>query len=159
MQRFRTFFGITLASTLLFACGGGSGSSAGSGDGTLSISLTDGPADQALEVHVIVTGLTLKREGVDPVDIVFPSPLDVDLLKLTGGNTTMLLNNEPMVAGRYQWIALNVDGELDGDLMGSHVIEAMGGQVELEIPSGPQSGLRLVSGFVITVGQNTSFEL
>lgn len=156
MQRFWKSLTLVIAAGIISACGGGGGSS-DPRTGSLSIALTDGPADDAMEVHVLITGLTVKRDGVDPVDIVFSEPLDIDLLTLTGSNTIMLLNNEPMVAGRYQWIALNVDGELDGDLVGSYVVDGMGGTVDLEIPSGPQSGLRLVSGFVITVGQNTSF--
>lgn len=58
----------------------------------------------------------------------------------------MLLDNIPLEAGRYEWIRLMVDNE--PNVRDSFVV--VGGQeCELRVPSGSESGLKLMRGFTL----------
>lgn len=145
----------------LAACGGGSGGvSGGEPTGTLTIGLIDAPVDGVTAVWVQFSGVTLQPQGGgSAIEIPF-STITVDLLSLTEGNTETLLASEPVPAGAYNWIELHVNAEFD-TIMDSYVITEIGGQeeihVQIEIPGGVQTGLRLVSGLTITADQETSF--
>ena len=147
----------------LAACGGGGGGvsggvSGGEPTGTLTITLTDAPVDDVAEVWVEFSGVTLQPQGGgSAIEILFPDSLTVDLMSLTDGISETLLDSEPVPAGAYNWVALHVNAEFDGDAMDSYVITDIGEQVELEIPGGAQTGLRFVSGLTITADQETSF--
>lgn len=145
---------ITALAAGVAACSGGGGSS----NGSLSLALTDGSVDNVSQIWVQITGLKLKPQNGSVIDIPFKSPLDIDMLTLTDGNSTLLLNNEQVPAGKYNWMELEVNAAFDGTY-GSYVMTKTGQQVEISVPSGSQNGLRLVSGFTVTADQNTSFTL
>ncbi|MEQ8861641.1 MAG: DUF4382 domain-containing protein [Pseudomonadales bacterium] len=152
----RTVVG-TLAVTLLSACGGGSG---GNGDGpatgSLSLGLVDAPVDEVFEVNVQITGVSVKPQSGPAQDFMFTSPQDVDVLALQNGTVFDLLVDETVPAGRYNWIEVHANAEFDG-VFDSYALEtALGGMIELRIPSG---SARFVSGFVVTAGQNNAFML
>lgn len=143
---------------LLSACGGGGSSSSPepvTGNGSLSLYVTDAPVDDVAEVWVQFTGVQVQPRTGPAIEFVFDEPVDVDLLALQGENHAPLLMDAELPAGEYDWIALAVNAEFD-TVMDSYVVTT-GGQEELRVPSGSQSGLRLVSGFAITVNRNTSF--
>ena len=137
----------------LAGCGGGGG---GNGTGSLSLALTDAPVDGVDQVVVEFTGVTLKPQGGTAVDVTFDQPVSVDLKALHSGNTGLLLDGEIVPAGRYEWIRLAVNAEFDS-VLDSYVMEDGGGQVELWVPSGANSGLKLVSGFTVVAGGASSF--
>ncbi len=151
----RPVLGAVCCGLLLSACGSGSGSGSG-GTGSLSVALTDAPVDGVSQVWVEFTGVQVKPSNGPAIDFPFDAPLDVDLLTLTSGNSTTLLNGEKLPAGRYDWIALEVNAAAD-TVMDSYVMDDSGNMVELSIPSGAQQGLRLVSGFTVLAGATTSF--
>jgi len=146
----------------LAACGGGSGSSSGSG--SLTMSVTDAPVDEADNVYVQFSSVTLKPSDADEdggdgdgeddsgdnpafVTFEFDQPKRIDLLEQQNGNSALLLEDEEVEAGNYDWIRLGVDlGQ------GETVIVIDGQQHDLEIPSGAQTGLKLVSGFTVPTG-------
>ncbi|MFW6094316.1 MAG: DUF4382 domain-containing protein [Pseudomonadota bacterium] len=139
---------------LLAACGGGGSSSSDvseTSDGTLSLAITDAPVDNASEVWVQFTGVRVKPSDGPAIEVDFDSPMEVDLLELTGENSAQLLNEEPLPAGSYEWIALDVEDT------NSYVVDDMGQTTDVRIPSGDQQGLRLVSGLTITAGQHSQF--
>lgn len=151
---------IIAAAAAVTACSGGGGG--GGSNGSLSLQLTDASVDNVSQINIEITGLKLKPQGGNVIDIPFKSPLDVDMLTLTNGNSTLLLNGEQVPAGQYNWMELEVDAA------NSNVVTATGGQVGiggttdatgLSIPSGSQTGLRLVSGFTVTADQASSFEI
>lgn len=144
-----------LAVLFIGGCGGGGGGG-DSGTGQLSVGLTDAPVDGVAEVWVQFTGVTVKPKNGPAIDFVFDAPLSVNLLALDETNTETLLNGEDVPAGEYNWMRLNVDAEFDG-VMDSYVVEDGGGQVELRVPSGANSGLKLVSGFTVLAGREASF--
>lgn len=145
--------GTALAISLLAACGGGSG---GGGNGSLTLAVTDGPVDGVDQVVVEFTGVTLKPQGGSAFDVVFDLPLAIDLKTLNSGNTELLLDGETVPSGRYEWIRLNVNANFD-NVLDSYVVEEGGGQVELRVPSGDNSGLKLVSGFTVVAGGEAAF--
>lgn len=140
------------ALSALAGCGGGGGGETGS----LSMQVTDAPVDGVNEVVVEFTGVTLKPKGGPAFDIAFDAPLSVDLKSLHSGNTAVLFDDEIVPAGRYEWLRLEVNAEFD-TILDSYVVESGGAQLELRIPSGANSGLKLVSGFTVAAGGASSF--
>jgi hypothetical protein len=146
---------VSLIMCLIPACGGSSGSGAAdSGTGVINISLTDAPVDDVTEVTVQFTGVSLKPASGDEIEILFADPKNFDLLTLTDGVTAELLPDTTVPAGNYNWIRLVVNAEFD-NVYDSYAIVPTG-QVELEVPSGSQNGLKLVSGFTVTANQSTN---
>lgn len=156
----RLFLAVSVSS--LGACGGGSGGSDGPDVlqvGQLSIGMTDAPVDSVEEVRIYVTGVTVKREEGPPES--FPLNLTdcsmepgesdscnpLNLLGLRDGLVLGLLNEQDVIAGRYQWLRAEIDDAR------SYVVEDGGGVVPLRIPSA--RGLQLSSGFVVLQDRTT----
>lgn len=149
---YRALFALSLAG-LLTACGGNSDSDE---SGSLTLNLTDAPIDEVFAVSLQISGVSVKPQGGPAMNFDFLSPVDVDLLSLQNGNVFNLLDGETVPAGRYNWIELHANAELDGTF-DSYVMETeTGAMIELRTPSG---STRFVSGFVVTAGQNNSFML
>ncbi len=147
------YTGLAATALGLTACGG-SGSS--SGDGTLSLGLTDAPVDDADAVFVEFDSVTLKPSDGDPNTIELDPAQSIDLLEEQDGKTELLLENEEVPSGSYDWIRLGVNtvqGEEDS------YIEINGEQYELDVPSGAQNGLKLVSGFPVVEGGELSLTI
>ena len=145
---------VACASFLVAGCGGGGGSGPTEpATGTVSIAITDAPVDEVSVVNVQFTGVTLKPASGDEIQITFDAPKDFDLLTLTGGMTAELLPDTLVPVGAYNWVQLAVNAEFD-NVFDSYAMTP-GGQVELRVPSGSQSGLKLVSGFTVTQNQST----
>jgi len=149
---------VASAAALLAACGGG-----GDGDkaktGTLKLGITDAPVDHALEVNLQFTGVELKPVGGAPFSFDFAPAKNFDLLELNGTTRAMLIDGVEIPAGNYEWVRLkvNADPNVAGD---SYVVlEQSGGQCEIRIPSGDETGLKLVRGFTVAVGAITDFTI
>lgn len=138
------------ACLLLAACGGG-GSDLGAPEpetGILRIAITDAPVDDVTVVNVQFSGIALKPATGDEIRINFDMPKDFDLLTLTDGMTAELLPDTEVPAGRYNWLRLAVNADFD-NVFDSYAMTSTG-QVELRVPSGSQSELKLVSGFAVS---------
>lgn len=136
-----------LAGGLLAALAGCNGSSSG---GTLSLGITDTPVEGVSGVVVAFTGVDLMGPNGQQ-SFTFPSEKTVDLLTLQGNASASLLSGVSVPAGNYQWIRLDVDAAH------SYVMTSTGGQYALSIPSGSQTGLKLVSGFTVAQGNLSDF--
>ncbi len=142
---------------LLAACGSGGGAGPEvDRTGILAIAITDAAVDNVDVVNVRFSGVTLKPQSGDEIEIVFDAPLDIDLLTLQNGNTAELLGDTVVPVGRYNWIRLAVDAEFDNVFDSWAILSDTQQQVELRVPSGSQSGLKLVSGFTVTADQSTN---
>jgi hypothetical protein len=140
----------------LYGCGGsGNATMDGSGTGFVSILVTDAPVDDVTEVWVQFAGVELKPQDGGPIEFVFDEPRTIDLMTLTGGTTESLLPMTAVEVGSYEWIRLMVNAEFDDD-PDSYAVLDTGDYVELAVPSGSQSGLKLVSGFTVTQNQSTN---
>ena len=142
----------------LAACGGGGGSSEDSTlqTGTLNLRITDSPVTSAERVVVQFTGLEIKRVGAEP-DVFDFAPRQIDLLALDGGGSEILLSNVTLPAGEYESIRLKVNAGRNGS---DSFIELDDGSVHpLFIPSGNQTGLKLIRGFTIGAGSTNNFTI
>ncbi len=147
-------FGALAAFTLLTGCSGTGGGDVG-GTGTISLAIMDAPVFDATNIFVTFTGVSLKPQGGPVIDVVFPAPVQLDLLALNASNAETLLAGHPVPAGDYSWLELHVSAEHDGQ-MDSYAVLQTGGveELEVEVPSG---SIRLVSGLTIAANQEASF--
>jgi hypothetical protein len=140
----------------LTACGGGSG---GSGPtSSLNVSLADAPTSQTgvQSVFITVTGVDVQpTNGSTAMSFSLASPLTVDLLTLQKGNVASLVNAASVAAGSYDWIRLNLDTSAGKNYVlvcsDGTTTCASPSTVALTIPSGAETGLKIVRGFTMPV--------
>jgi hypothetical protein len=143
------------------ACGGGSSGSSGS----LSLAVTDAPVDEASEVVVRFTRAELQPSGGERISIEFDEVQEIDLLSFQGEDVHWLFEDTQVPAGEYDWIRLYV--ERDGtvasppsSIFGTTSYVTIGGsEYKLAIPSGLQTGLKLVGGFTVAEEGDTRLVL
>lgn len=169
MFKGRTILALAATTCLLAACGGGSSGSA-PGTGTISLSVSDAPVQDARQVCIEFTEAEFKKAGSSNQVIVFDPPAKVDLLAYRGMNAAPLLTDETLESGEYQWLRLAVNaprngnggagaGSNDAECLGSgsYIVTADGGVHGLYIPSGAESGLKFNRGFTLPVGGAADF--
>ena len=144
---------VIAVASALSACGGGGGSS---GSGSMKLSLTDAPASIAgvQSVFITVTGVEVKPTNGNSVTLNLASPLTVDLLTLQQGSIASLVNNAQVPAGSYDWIRLALDTSAGKDYVlycSTGTTCASPTQINLTIPSGAETGLKIVRGFTMPV--------
>lgn len=126
------------------------------GTGTISVGIKDAPVDGALAVVVSFTGIELRTYSGETVTINFATPRTLDLLTLQGTTTSLLLDGETVTGGKYNWLRLKVDESA------SYLTNSTG-RHDLTIPSGSESGLKVVNGFTVpqdgTVALTIDFDL
>ena len=146
-----------LALPLLAACGSSGGS--GGSSATMNLGIMDGPVDSASAVVVSFTGVELQPSGGgQTVTVNFGTPKTIDLLQEQNGNEASLLSGASVPAGNYDWMRLMVNVAADGTVANSY-IEINGAQYPLIIPSGAETGLKLVQGFTMTANQVANFTI
>lgn len=139
-QTFGMAVGGIVAGLGLAACSGGHGSSGPS----MKLAVADAPVDGAQAVVVRFTGVQLMPGNGSPVEIDFPAPKTIDFLSQSGTASAVLFD-QPIPAGSYGQIRLLVLA--DGNTANSYITLSDGTQHGLQVPSGSQTGLKLVSGF------------
>ncbi len=146
-----------LGTTMLIACSSGAGNdtnTAGGGrggiqNGFLSLAITDAPIDDAAEVWVRFDGVELKPASTENVvTLTFKPPMEINLLALQGQNKVQMLTNATLPAGNYDWIKLKVTAKNDG-LLDSYIKLDDNSVHELDIPSGSESGLKIIGGLEV----------
>lgn len=151
MKHVKSAFLLLLATTLA-ACNG----SSSSGNGALTLAVADTPVDTATHVTVVFTGVEVQPadsmgSSGKPLEFDFGTPKSVDLMAEQQGRSATLLDGVSLPAGDYAWIRLKIDA-------GQSSITLTDGSVHpLDIPSGGQTGLKLVSGFTVAAGNTTDF--
>jgi hypothetical protein len=167
-----------IASTclILAACGGGS-SGEDTSTGSLSVSVTDAPVLDDVDVCIHFSGITLHHSDGDLISIPFdpstyvdttgacinnvpsdapslgdPANNAVNLSSLQGELSVALMDSIDVKAGFYNWIRLDVDESL------SYVMES-DLRHDLSCPScdGEQSGLKLNRGITVPAGGVADF--
>jgi hypothetical protein len=89
-----------------------------------------------------------------PIEFDFPAPMQIDLLKQQGGNSASLLSGVSLPAGHYAWIRLKLA------TTDCCTITLSDGSVHpLIIPSGDETGLKLVQGFTVAAGGTVNFTI
>jgi hypothetical protein len=143
----------------LAACGGGGSEPAMAQPqfGRLNLRITDSPVTSAKRVVVQFTGLEIKPAGGAAPEVFDFTPRQIDLLALDGGGSEVLLADEMLPAGEYESIRLKVNAGRNGS---DSFIELNDGSVHpLFIPSGNQTGLKLIRGFTIGAGSTHNFTI
>ena len=132
-----SILGAAAVAALFLSCDSGSPSSP-DGMGTLRVHLTDAPVEDASEVNVHITGLTVKRVG-SPVERISDDVGTFDLLELTDSEAMLATQN--VAAGDYDFLLV----ELSAD--GSSIREAgTRDEFPLQIAS---SEVKILNGFTV----------
>jgi hypothetical protein len=140
-----TFFALSLN-----ACSGGGGD--GSSTSTLNLGLTDASVTGVTKVWIQFTGVEVKPVNASPIDFSFSPEKGFDLLTLQNGTTATFLNGSTIPAGQYEWVRLMVDTN-----PGAMYVMDSTGQHNLTIPSGAETGLKLIQGYTMPVGGVANF--
>ena len=143
----------------LAACGGGGSQSPAvqTQYGRMNLRITDSPVTSARRVVVQFTGLEIKPVGAAGPEVFDFAPRQIDLLALDGGGSEVLLADELLPAGEYESIRLKVNA---GRMGSDSFIELNDGSIHpLFIPSGNQTGLKLIRGFTIGAGSTNNFTI
>ena len=159
-----SYLSIPVMALTLSACGGdNSDSNDTDAPARLSVGVTDAPVDDASNVYVEFSGVTLIRAGRDgdqenddDVVIRFTENHRIDLLAYQQGESYDLIDDEEIPAGEYAQMRLMVETDKLNDTV---IIFNDGSSHELSVPSGDQTGLKLVSGFTATAGGELSLML
>jgi hypothetical protein len=112
----------------------------------MKLAVADAPVDGAQAVLVKFTGVELTGNGGNPVQITFAQPKSIDLLNQSGTASAVLFD-QPIPAGSYGQIRVMVVA--DGDPSNSYITLSDGTMHGLRVPSGFETGLKLVSGFTV----------
>ena len=145
----------------LFACGGGGSDSASSGTtGTLSLSMIDASDDSYESVYVTIKEVQVCREEGDTGEWITVATLNetYDLLTLVGG-VMATLGQKELEPGTYNQMRLILGNEYDESQhpYPQYLIDKDQVAHELKVPSGYQTGIKLVSQFEIV--ENLTTEL
>ena len=159
---------LTILLVALTGCGGGSSDGSSDGNGSLTLGLVDGPVDGAEQVVIAFTGIELKPDNGPPMD---PIPMDesacddfdsatgtcsINLLDLVGTDRRVVFS-EAVPAGHYQWVRLLVNAERN--VMDSYLVTLDGRMCSIYIPSGSETGLKIVSGITVTTNGVSDYTL
>jgi hypothetical protein len=138
-------FALAIGLAALAGCSGSPSSSSAPGTGRVIVRLTDAPADYDA-VNLVVDGVTIHRgddDGAGGWETLSDDTITVDLLTLRNG-VFMTLADIVVPAGHYTQVRLHL-GE------GSNVV-VDGVTHPLTVPSGMQSGYKLVGEFDVPDG-------
>ncbi|MDH3491486.1 MAG: DUF4382 domain-containing protein [Gammaproteobacteria bacterium] len=166
------FWLAAVSAVSLAGCGGSGSDPIAEGMGIFNLSVSDGGIDAA-KVCIKFDGVELKKADEEPFTISFlDAPEVVNLLAHQGVNSHPIVTGEIVPAGNYEWIRLKVDasrdksaGSADGDpdseeclaADGSYLLTKGGDLYSLFIPSGDQSGLKLIKDITIPVNATGNY--
>ena len=133
-----------ILSLLLMITIGCSDSPISSESGTLKVSLTDAPGDfSAVNITFSEISANINEEWVT----VRGEPITVNLLEWNNGQS-IVIGSAEVPAGQYSQIRLKIEAA---------EIVADGQTHQADVPSGAQTGLKLISDFTVTEG--STYEL
>jgi Domain of unknown function (DUF4382) len=148
----------------LVSCGGGG---SGGGQGILSTSLTDSSTDEYQAIYVTITRVEVHHDGDGTWETVANPDKTYNLLELVNG-VRETLGISSLAVGHYTQLRLII-GEVP-DVQGlnifsmphpyaNYLINQADEIHELKVPSGTNTGLKIVNGFDINENQTTELLL
>ncbi len=169
MKTFRIFVVLLLflVAALLTSCGGGGGSgSSSAGEGIISLSLTDSTTEEYKAVYVTIDSVEVRVGEGGSWQVVATPAATYNLLELVNG-VFEPLGLDSLPAGDYGQIRLMIGTDPDAgtNILGvdhpfaNYVVTLTDENHELKIPSGFQTGLKIVKGFTINENQTTELIL
>jgi len=147
------------------SCGGGGGSSPTTSSGDVAISLTDAATDEYNAVYVTIAAVQV-HISIDTWKVILRPNETFNLLELVNG-VREEIGIASLPEGSYTQMRL-VIGEMPGEGINilseahpyaNHGIDSTNVEHELKIPSGYQSGIKIVHGFEINANQTTELIL
>lgn len=154
---------VTVCLMALVTCGGGGGSREDStpSTGTLSISLTDAATTDYRAIYITVGQVAATKDGNSWEDISTPNKT-YDLLTLVNG-VQQALGTASLPSGHYAQVRLILSATPDAatNMLGqphpyaNYFIDRDNTVRELKVPSGLQTGIKIVKGFQINANQTT----
>lgn len=167
---YRNFLGLAVVALglafIVASCGGGGGESSATGtSGEVSVSLTDAATDEYNAVYVTIKAIEVHMSNDTWETILSPNET-FNLLDLVGGVREELGIAE-LPTGNYTQMRLIIGGTPDQGInilsevhpYANYVIDSDNAYHELKIPSGYQTGIKIVHGFEINANQTTELIL
>ncbi|MGC9318168.1 MAG: DUF4382 domain-containing protein [Armatimonadota bacterium] len=140
---------LAVGAFILAGCGGSDDGPA-AGSGTVEVMLTDVPLSDVTEVHVHIVRIEVMSEGEGPAVLLTDEDLPNDIELIALSQYPMSLGEVGLEPGSYNQVRLILSDEpganwiLDGD----------GEPHDLTVPSGAQTGAKLVTGqFEVVAGE------
>ncbi len=123
--------------------------------GVVTFAMTDAPVDEAYAVVIAMTEFELKPVDGESFRIpVNEAGRELDLLQLTNGESATIIEDEDIPAGEYEWLRIHFDKAA------SYVqLEEGGGQYGFFMPSGAQTGYKVVGGLEVPVNESVEYIL
>ncbi len=173
LHKFLTIVSALMISVPFFSCGsGGGGDSSGGETGTVAVSLTDAMSNKFGAVYVTIDDVQIHLKGNGTGNNSWTSvstpnlPKTFNLYELTNG-VREEIGLADIEAGDYTQMRLIIGDEPDSGINlfseahphANYVIDSDDSYQELKIPSGYQTGLKIVHGFTISANQTTELIL
>jgi hypothetical protein len=109
---------LAAAAAVIFAistgCGGGASTTTNDAvnqtNGSISVSITDGPWEDAQAMVLHITGMDLGQSNGDVIHLgLGGGPMSVDMMQLQNGAFDMLVSGTDVPIGAYEWMRLRID--------------------------------------------------
>jgi hypothetical protein len=150
----------------LFSGCGSSSSDGGGGTGTVSLNLTDATINGVKAVYVTIEEVSVHKDGANGWEVIAEPNRTYNLLELVNG-VREELGIAVLEAGHYTQLRMKVGEQRDHGMntlsethpYGNYVIDNSDEYQELKIPSGYQTGVKVVCGFDINENQTTELIL
>lgn len=136
------------AVALLFVGCGGSRTTSTPSNGSVSVTLVDGPTTDYKAINLNIQSIQIHQSATAGESgwVTVSSPnKTVDLLKLQGGVVEALASNQTIGVGTYQMLRLVLGS-------GNTLTLAAGSIVPLTVPSGQQTGIKIPLNFTVQAG-------
>lgn len=168
LKTYQKIFSLIISVFLVACGGGGSGDSSSSGTGTVAMSLTDAMSNKFNAVYVTIEDVQVHLKGNGNGNNGWESvstpnlPKTFNLYELTNGIREEI-GLADLDTGGYTQMRLIVGDMPDSGInelseahpYANYVIDTDDSYQELKIPSGYQTGIKIVHGFTISANQTT----
>jgi hypothetical protein len=123
--------------------------------GSITISLTDDPWEDAMEMVLHVTGVEMGHADGSVIMLEMTGGgMSIDMMQLQNGESTMLANNVEVPMGQYQWMRLMIDPAQ------SHIdLASTGGRHGMRMGGDAENGLEVMHDFQIGQSQHSEYML
>jgi hypothetical protein len=148
------------------ACGGGGDSGSSGSTGTLSVNLTDASTTEYQAIYITIQQVAVHKDGGGGWDVISSPNKTYNLLDLVNGVREELAL-ATLTSGHYTQMRLILTDTPDNSInilsikhpYGNYFIDSSGQSIELKVPSGFQTGIKIVKGFDINANQTTELIL
>lgn len=163
---FGRWFFVAVAVLAFSGCGGNGGGSSGGSTGTLSVGMADATLPGFRAIYVTIDEVQVHSTSGDSWVTIGTPRKTVDLLTLING-VRLALGVAELPTGHYTQMRLLLAAQPDNGLnlfsqrhpFANYFIDESDVVQELKVPSGLQTGIKIVSGFDINANQTTELLL